>query len=56
MTGEGLTGQTDSSPMSLGKAIHALKPTLTQDEANQQAKRAEKLATQTGNTATKTSE
>ena len=56
MTGDGLAGQTDSSPMSLGKAIHALKPALTQDQANDQAKRAEKQATQTENAATKASE
>jgi len=33
---------TNSTPMSLGKAIHELKPTLTQDAANDAAKKAEK--------------
>jgi hypothetical protein len=46
MTGVTLTptGQTTSTPMSLGKAIHALRPNMPQTEANEEAKKAEKQA------------
>jgi hypothetical protein len=48
MTGtsvDAATGQTTTTtPMSLGKAIHELQPTIPQDQANIQAKDAEKQA------------
>jgi len=50
------TGKTTSAPVSLGKAIHELKPALTPDQANDQAKKAEKEATETEKTGTKVSE
>jgi hypothetical protein len=57
MTGiNGQTAQAASAPMSLGKAIHELKPTLTQDQANDEAKRAEKQATETEKNSTRTGE
>jgi hypothetical protein len=57
MTGiNGQTGQAATAPMSLGKAIHELKPTLSQDQANDEAKRGEKQATETEKNSTKTGE
>jgi hypothetical protein len=50
------SGQTTSTPMSLGKAIHELRPSMTEDQANDQAKRAEKQATETDKNSTKASE
>jgi hypothetical protein len=47
---------TQSTPMSLGKAIHELKPTLTQNQANDQAKKAEKEASETEKNGTKVSD
>src|SRR5215813_11897191 len=47
MTGVSTTSstvQTSSTPMSLGKAIHALRPDLSANQANEEAKRAEKQA------------
>ena len=41
---------TNSTPMSLGKAIHALRPDLPTNQANEEAKRAEKQATVTEKT------
>jgi hypothetical protein len=38
---------TTTTPMSLGKAIHALRPNLTEDQANDAAKTAEKQASET---------
>jgi len=38
---------TQSAPMSLGKAIHELKPTLTQDQVNDAVKKADKQASET---------
>jgi hypothetical protein len=38
---------TTSTPMSLGKAIHELRPDLTQGQANQQVQRAEKQTKET---------
>ena len=51
-------GQTvTTAPMSLGKAIHELKPTLTQDQVNDAVKKADKQASEdTEKTGTKTSE
>jgi hypothetical protein len=43
--------------MSLGKAIHELKPTLTQDQVNDAVKKAERQADEdTEKTGTETSE
>jgi hypothetical protein len=39
--------QTTSTPVSLGKAIHALRPDMSQDQAEDQAKIADKQATET---------
>jgi len=51
MTGvsvDATTGQTtNSTPMSLGKAIHELRPTIPEPQANQEAERAEKQAKET---------
>jgi uncharacterized protein (DUF433 family) len=44
VTGMNAQGQTVSTEMSLGKAIHELKPTLTQDQVNDAIKTAEKQA------------
>jgi hypothetical protein len=42
------TGQTTTTtPMSLGKAIHELRPNMTEDQANDAAKRAERQASET---------
>jgi hypothetical protein len=41
---------TNSTPMSLGKAIQALRPDLPANQANEEAKRAEKQATATEKT------
>jgi len=41
------TVQTSSPPMSLGKAIHAVRPDISTSQANAEAKRAEKQATVT---------
>src|SRR5262249_18629881 len=41
---------TNSTPMSLGAAIHALRPDLPANQANEEAKRAEKQATVTDKT------
>ena len=41
------TGQTNSTPMSLGKAIHSLRPDLPANQASEEAKRAEKQSTLT---------
>ena len=51
-------GQTvTTAPMSLGTAIHALKPTLTQDQVNDAVKKADKQASEdTEKTGTKASE
>jgi len=47
------TGQTTTStPVSLGKAIHELRPNLTESEANQQVQRAEKQTKETERTST----
>ena len=44
-------GQTaNSTPMSLGKAIHALRPDMTANQASEEAKKAEKQATLTEKT------
>ena len=43
---------TTSTPMSLGKAIHELRPDLTESQANQQAQQAEKQTKQTESTST----
>jgi hypothetical protein len=49
------TGQNNSSmPMSLGKAIHAVRPDISANQANAEAKRAEKQATVTVKTNTAT--
>jgi hypothetical protein len=52
------TGQTvTTAPISLGKAIQALKPTLTQDQVNDAVKKADKQASEDSEkTGTKTSE
>jgi hypothetical protein len=51
MTGvsvDATTGQTtNSTPMSLGKAIHELRPSIPEPQANQEADRAEKQAKET---------
>jgi hypothetical protein len=51
MTGvsvDATTGQTtNSTPMSLGKAIHELRPSIPEPQANQEAERAEKQAKET---------
>ena len=47
-------GQTNSTPMSLGKAIHTLRPDISANQANEEAKRAEKQATATVKTNTAT--
>jgi hypothetical protein len=44
------TTQTTSSPMSLGKAIQALKPTLTPTQVNVEVNTAEQQATETQKT------
>jgi len=46
MTGETATsaGQTSSTPMSLGKAIRALRPDMTANQARDEANRAKKQA------------
>jgi hypothetical protein len=50
-------GQTNNStPMSLGKAIHEVKPTLTQDQVNDAVKKADQQASETQKTGTKASE
>ena len=41
---------TNSTPMSLGKAIHELQPNMTENQASQQAQRAEKQARKTERT------
>src|SRR3989442_6277777 len=41
---------TNSTPMSLGKAIHELRPNITENQASQQAQRAEKQAKKTERT------
>ena len=41
---------TNSTPMSLGKAIHELQPNMTENQASQQAQRAEKQAKKTERT------
>ena len=41
---------TNSTPMSLGQAIHALRPDLPANQADEEAKRAEKQATVTDKT------
>ena len=48
------TGQTSSTPMSLGKAIHELRPNMPENQANEEAKRAEKQAMVTEKTGTTT--
>jgi hypothetical protein len=50
MTGVSTTSstvQTSSTAVSLGKAIHALRPGISANQANEEAKRAEKQATVT---------
>lgn len=47
---------TNSSPMSLGKAIHELRPDMTAGQANDAAKDAEKQASNTEKADTKTSD
>jgi hypothetical protein len=47
---------TTSTPMSLGKAIHELRPDMTADQANDAAKIAEKQATETEKADTKVSD
>src|SRR5262249_33926392 len=57
MTGASVNaaGQTTSStPMSLGKAIHALRPDISANQANEEAKKAEMQATVTEKTHTTT--
>jgi hypothetical protein len=57
VTGMNTKGQTVSEEMSLGKAIHELKPTLTQDQVNDAVKKAEKQSDEdTEKTDTKTGE
>jgi hypothetical protein len=57
VTGMSAQGQTVSEEMSLGKAIHELKPTLTQDQVNDAVRKAEKQADEdTERTGTKASE
>jgi hypothetical protein len=41
------TVQTSSTPMSLGKAIHALRPDISANQVNAEVKRAEKQTTVT---------
>jgi hypothetical protein len=48
------TGQTNSTPMSLGKAIHALRPDMPANQVNQEVLRAKKQATATVKTDTAT--
>ena len=43
---------TTSTPMSLGKAIHELRPDLTESQANQQAQQAERQTKETERTST----
>jgi hypothetical protein len=52
MTGVSPTsaGQTNTAPMSLGKAIQTLRPNLSESQANEEAKRAQTQATVTINT------
>jgi len=50
VTATSSTVQTSSTPMSLGKAIHALRPDISANQANEEAKRAEKQATVTEKT------
>ena len=38
---------TNSTPMSLGKAIHELRPNIPETQVNQEAQRAEKQAQET---------
>jgi hypothetical protein len=57
MTGVGTTSstvQTSSTSMSLGKAIHTLRPDISANQANEEAKRAERQATVTVKTNTAT--
>jgi hypothetical protein len=57
VTGMNAQGQTVSEEMSLGKAIHQLKPTLTQDQVNDAVKKADKQASEdTEKAGTKASE
>jgi hypothetical protein len=48
------TGQTNSTPISLGKAIHALRPDMPANQVNQEVLRAKKQATATVKTDTAT--
>ena len=57
VTGINAQGQQVSEEMSLIKAIHQLKPTLTQDQVNDAVKKADKQASEdTEKTGTKTGE
>jgi hypothetical protein len=50
VTATSSTVQTSSTAMSLGKAIHALRPDMSATQANEEAKKAEKQATVTEKT------
>jgi hypothetical protein len=50
VTATSSTVQTSSTAMSLGKAIHALRPDMSATQANEEAKKAEKQATATEKT------
>jgi len=54
VTATSSTVKTSSTPMSLGTAIHALRPDMSVNKANEEAKRAERQATVTAKTNTAT--